>query len=349
MKARIMIRKHGFTVLMIGSLMTLPGCAVFDWIKDKFGGVQPVTGTQESVSVPVRENVAPSMAVEDGSEVLVFLDGKPLITRNKVEEAKVDMLEMNPRLKQMVGLMDQKQLDLNIIQGLISQAVVDRYITNKGIDARADYRQELDRAVRSIKQMLNTKFFTQDFPVNVSQAEIRAFYDKNKEIIPDLLISHGGTRAACVSFDKEDDARAFAKKVTDYKDDIKKAVQEAGLADRFKDFRLINAQSTGIEPSLREKILAMQKVPGTEVCALDNGTYYVVTATGKEEAKYQPFEQVEAGIKEYLEREKRVQVYEQEINKLVNEYKITKSKSIEAAMEEMKKQFESAAESAPAA
>jgi t-SNARE complex subunit (syntaxin) len=67
-----------------------------------------------------------------------------------------------------------------------------------------------------------------------------------------------------------------------------------------------------------------------------------VAITGKEESKYQPYAQIEAGIKEYLEREKRVQAYEQEINKLIDQYKISRSKSIEAAMEEMRKQMNAA-------
>lgn len=336
-----MTHKHGAAALTIGMLMTLPGCALLDWIKEKTDGVQPVSKEQNSSS-----SAAPSplsqVPTGDTSEVLVFMDGQPLITRNMVETAKNDMFEADPRLKQMVALMDQNQLDLNIVQGLISQAVVDRYIGLKGIDQRDDYRQQIDRALRSVRQMLNTKFFTQDFPVNVGDAEAREFYEKNKDLIPDLLISRGGVRAAFATFDNQADAQAFAEKVAAAQDDIKKAAQDANLGDRFKDFRLVNAQTPGIEPSIREKIVASPKASGIDVIALDNGSYIVVAITGKEESKYQPYAQIEAGIKEYLEREKRVQAYEQEINKLIDQYKISRSKSIEAAMEEMRKQMNAA-------
>lgn len=260
--------------------------------------------------------------VSDRSEVLAVIEGKPLISRAQID-AQIDA---EPQMKAMKQMLGSDCIGGQVLQALMNKAVVGRYAKDNNFNKRADYKEERERMIDSVEYLLNTKYFAQELAVNVGDAEVREFYDANKEK-PNFLVSQGGVRAACIPFDKEQDAKAFVAKVEQNKGDIKKAAQAAGLADKLKDFMVINAQSIGIDPVLREKILALQKVPGTSICMVSDSSFYVVTATGKEEPKYVSYDDVRPRIKEMLENQKRMQVFQQKIEELAGNYKITRTKS----------------------
>jgi hypothetical protein len=93
-------------------------------------------------------------------------------------------------------------------------------------------------------------------------------------------------------------------------------------ADRFKDFKLVNAQSVGIDPTLRQKISAITKVPTTELVKLSKDKVWVVKATEKEDAKYRPLEQIKDDLKAFLEKEKLQERINEEIEKLHKSYSV---------------------------
>jgi hypothetical protein len=137
------------------------------------------------------------------------------------------------------------------------------------------------------------------------------------------MISRGGVQASGVSFDKEASAKAFFDKAKGVKD-FAKVAKEAGLSDKVRDFKLVNAQSVGIDPVLRNKIVAATKFPSVEMLKAGE-QYWVLQVTSKEEAKYRPFEQVKAEIEREVEKQKRMEVFEQHINKLKTEYKVVEN------------------------
>ena len=182
--------------------------------------------------------------------------------------------------------------------------------------------------------MLNTKYFSQEHPVQVADAELQEFYDKNKDTMPDLLISRGGTKAVGVSFDKEDDAKAFLAKVNAAKGDVKKAADDAKLSKNYRDFKLVNKQSVGIDAVLRDKVVELKKVPATELVKAGDKSIWVVRATEKEEVKYRPFDQVKAGLEQYVAREKRMEAFEKEISRLKQDYNVVVNEGYLKAQEE---------------
>lgn len=299
-------KKLGLTLLLI-PLIFLPGCYLTDWFTGKNAASDTAT---QSGSEPL--NVA------TGDTIIASMHGKPIITAESLDKNFNQLLEDNPQLKAVLPLMPNAKHD--VFMGMVSQAVVDHYVQEKGIDKKAEYNKELNNMIKSVKSMLNTKYFGLDHPVAVSDAEVKKFYEENKAAMPDLLLSHGGVKSSGVSFTTEAEAKSFADKVK--VGGFDKAVTDANLKDKVTDFKFVNIQSLGIDPALRTKISAIKKVPATEVIKDSAGKFWVVQATEIEAPKYRPFEQVKAGIKQYVEKEKRTEALCKEIDKLKKEYNV---------------------------
>jgi hypothetical protein len=294
----------GFAVL--GLLVLLPGC-----FGDKSASKGSIAQEAQTGSV-------------DEKDVLVSIDGKPLITVATLAKEKADLMEANPQLKAMIAFMDEKQLDRNIAEGLAAQAIIEKYIADKKIDETPEYKKEMENLIRSVRHMINGKFFGQNVVAEVTDAEVQDFYDKNKASIPQLMISAGGVKAMGVQFDTQAKAQEFAGKVNG---NIQKAAEAAGLKAKLQNFNVVNAQSIGMHETLRDKIAAITKTPAVEVIKVDDKTFWVVSATEKEDAKYQPFEQVKAGLKGHLEKEKRDEALKAELERLRGEYKVVMNES----------------------
>jgi hypothetical protein len=67
----------------------------------------------------------------------------------------------------------------------------------------------------------------------------------------------------------------------------------------------------------------MTKFPAVEVVKGDDKkATWVVNATEMQDPKYRPLEQVKAGLKQFIEKEKRMAALDKEITKLKDEYKV---------------------------
>lgn len=278
--------------LLVSALALLPAC---DW-KSKLG-------LQKSSS---------ATAANDGSAVIATMNGKPLMTAKEFETQFKNFIEKHPygaMLAQMEGV-ERKMFD-----GLVSQKLMSAWVVENGIDQTQEYKENLEQLV----QFLNARFFQMKHPATSSASEVKEFYDKNKENMPEAVISRGGINASAVSFTKEADAKAFLEKAKGKV--LDKAAKEANLSDKYRDFKLVNATSIGIEKDLRDKIMALKKFPALELIQVGS-TYYVVSATGKEEPKYRSFEEVKASIEQRLNQQKQEQALEKEVEKLKKDYNV---------------------------
>jgi hypothetical protein len=297
-------------ILMGGVLATLsflPGCALFDGSKGKSADNEERTG-------------APAAPLT--GEVLVTLKGKPVVTTDTLAVEKEKFLKANPQIRQALAFMpDPKEFDRNLVDGLIGQKIADEYVMSHNINDTDAYQIELKDLCESMERMLNAKYFGEHLTVVVPDAEVRAFYDTNKDKLRGVMTSPGGVMAAGIEFNDGASARAFASRAKAAPGGFKKTAQDDGLNAKIKDFKLVNSQSIGIEPILRDKVVAMKAVPGVEVIEV-NGKFWVVHATAKEEPKYIPYDQVKDKLKQELEQNKRVELFEKEINKLRQEYAV---------------------------
>lgn len=280
--------------LVISSLFLLPGC---DWFKSKLG-------LDKGAS-----------AANDGSAVLATINGKPLLTATEFETQYKNFIEKHPygaMLAQMEGV-ERKMFD-----GIVSQKLMSVWVTENGIDKTQEYKESLDQLV----QFLNARFFQMKHPVSTSEADSRDFYNKNKENMPEAVISRGGINATAVSFAKEADAKAFLEKAKNVKGSLEKLAKDSNLGDKFKDYKAINPTSIGIDAGLKDKIMAFKKVPTVEIVKLNDNTFWVVSATDKSEPKYRSFDEVKASIEQRLNQQKQEQALEKEVEKLKKDYNV---------------------------
>lgn len=304
------MKRNVALMLVMSSLVFLPACKPWQWVKDKLGMNKGASHDNEATKMA-------DALVREG-DVLVSMDGKPVISTKSLEHEFAQLLIENPQLQAVLPMMPEAKT--NFLQGMISQALVDRYVAEKGIDQKADYQRELARMEHSIRRMLNTKYFSQEHAVEVSDADVEKFYEDNKKSMAELMLSRGGTKAAAVMFDREDAARAFAVKAKGR--DLARVAKESGVADRVRDFNFVNDQSLGIDANVKNKVVSMTKVPAVEVVKGTDKHFWVVQATEKQEQKYRPIDQVRAGLKQYIEKERRMAMFDKEIAKLRAEYHV---------------------------
>ncbi len=291
--------------VFIASVILLPGC---NW----FGGGEE--------KIPTKKSDKGFDVVTDGSETIVSMAGQPIVTKASLEKEYEQLIKDNPQIAQMLPLMGGKdQLMRRLVNALTERQIVKRYIVENNIDQNPAYKAELDRMINSVKDMLNVKYFNQQHPVTVSDEQVKEFYDKNKETMPDLLVSRGGVRAMGVKFNSKEKAHEFLNKVKAEKGDIKKAAAPDKL--KVEDFKVVNEQSVGLSPELRDKISAM-KTPATDVVQLDDKTVWVIRASEKEKPVYHEFAKVKDHLKKYLEDQDREKMLKGVMDNLKKKYNV---------------------------
>ena len=288
-------------VLVVSTLIFLPGC---EWLKQKLH-------LQKSDATPT----ATMADVSDTSAVLATMDGKPIVTVKEFETQFKNLIETHPygaMLAQMEGL------ERRFFDGLVSQKLMTRYVKEHGIDQKPEYKQQLDALV----QMLNARFFQMENQPKVSESEIREHYNQNKETMPEAIMSRGGISTVGVSFTTEQDAKAFLEKAKGKESKLEQVAKEANLTDKYRDFKMINASSP-IDPVLREKVVSIKKLPSLELVKVNDTTYYVVYASGKEEQKYRSYEEVKPAIEQRLSAKKQEEALEKAVESLKKQYGVT--------------------------
>lgn len=324
MKKNQIYNSHTVQQVALASLLCLPGCSLLE----SFLGNSEERARAQKVAVEERAMEAMTQGIsvlpeeELTGEPLITMEGTPIVTMNSLQSEKEKLLDANPQLKQMLDYMDPAQLDRNLAEGLMNQVIVDRYIGEQGIDQLPDYKKELRDGIKAVERMVNTKFFTQSFDVNISDADVRAFYDANKDAMPHLIISRGGVRAMGVPCANEQEARTFADVVKAQKNDLQKAAEMQGKKDQVRDFMTVTQQSFGIEPELKNKIMALSSFPSVNVVTLQDGSAWVVLAQSKEASQYRPYDEVKADLKDYLEKEDRAKRFDDEMSKLKARYNV---------------------------
>ncbi len=315
MNIRNGLKKSGGSVLVISSLLLLPSCGIVDWVKEKFGGGTTGDTGQMALQVPT------TPVATDGSPILATINGKPLITKNMLDNEKKKLLESNPQLQAMIALMDEKQLDRNLVDGMTSREIIRKYVADNKVDSSDKYKKDFEMVISQVRDALNTRYFMEAFSVAISDGEIKSFYEENKESIPNLLISRGGVETTGLAFKDEMQAKEFAAKARANKNDIMRIAKEAGIAERVKDFKLVNDQSVGIEPELRDKIIEIKSTPTIRTFKIGK-EYWVVAADKLEKAQYRALDQVKDELRQLLEKDKTMKRFEEEVARLRNEYRI---------------------------
>lgn len=272
-----------------------------------------------------KESTGASAASSQGStaptgDVLVTIGGKPAVTTKEFEEYYEQVLEQQPQLKSFAQFMPD--LKENIFNTLVSQKLIEHWADDRKIAETKEYQDDYDTALTNIKRGLAIKFFQQEHPVDVSDADVKKFFEEHKDTM--YASSPSGVSAIGVSFDNDAAARAFLAKAQAPKADITKLAQAQSLAAR--NFGRVNASSQHIDKALLDKILAINKFPSVQLVKVNN-TFWVIEAKGKEEAKYFPFDQAKEDARQRLQAERMGKMFNEELGKLKSQYGVVENKA----------------------
>lgn len=264
----------------------------------------------------------PVPAADDGSAVLVSMDGVPIITVDMLEKEYNTLLEKNPQAKMLAQFMPD--LKAQFFEGLLASKIVDRCVVEKGLTECPEYQQEFSELLEAIRQQLNKKYFGEQIPVTVTTAEARALYEEQKDKAPEILVSQGGINTEGVEFANEEEAQNFLNKAG-AADELKTLAESSNLADAYRDFSLVNEASLGIESDLKNAVLALATFPTTTIVQVGDNNFWVIRAKEKQEKKYRPFAELEEMIKETIKKQKLDEEERKQIQELKKTYNIDDS------------------------
>lgn len=296
---RMVSMKHSFGLsLLLVPVIFLPGCFQ--------------TGETEAPAALDETSV-------DQSEVVVTLAGKPKVSMQKLNEEYEQYLEENPQYKQVLPFFpDFKR---QFLEGMVVSIISDEWARRNEIANTADYQKDLKNIIERVKRILNTKFFHDKHAADVTEAEVKKYYEEMKDKIPNLIISQGGVNTEGVSFEKEEDAQAFLTELKESKKSLEQLAKEKGMIDNYRDFKLVNNQSIGIDPALSAQIIALTTLPTQQVLKAGE-QFWAIDASGKEEPKYRSFDESKEQFTQMLKKQKSAEVLEKAVAQYKKEYDV---------------------------
>lgn len=323
--------------LLVGTLILLPSCTLFEGAKEE--AKKETTGTVSSSQTTPAQTAADQPT---GEVLLTLYDEKvPKVTMTDFQNYKKELLEAQPNYASIIEFMPGA--NEQIFESLVNETILDEWAKKNKIDQTKAYKEDLDKIMKYAQRSLNVKFFQEKHPVHVSDSEIKAYYEENKNSIPQLMVSQGGVTAKAVMFDTKAAAQAFYDKVKDPKSNFDAAAKDANLT--VKDLGEVNSQSFDVDGVIRKKLTETKRAPAVDLVEINDKSYAVVKALSKSEAKYVPFEQVKPGIENMLKQQKGAEVLTKELDKLKQEYKAVSNKAyFEREKKTQEEQMQKAAE-----
>lgn len=324
------------STLLVGVLILLPNC---DWFKTEESG----KGSATTPSGQPRSPVANKSAEPTGEILLTLYDEKvPKVTVTDFQNYKKELLEAQPNYASIIEFMPGA--NEQIFESLVNESILEEWAVKNNIDQTQAYKDDLDKIMKYARRSLNVKYFQEKHPVAITDAEVKKYYDENKNTIPQLMVSPGGVTAKVVMFDNKGKAENFFAEVKDPKANFDALAKGSNVT--VKDLGEVNSQSFDVDGAIRKKVLDAKKFPSVELVEINDKSYAVVKALNKNEPKYVPFDQVKPGIENLLKQQKGAEVLTKEIDKLKQEYKATPNKEY---FEREKKAQEEHAQKAAAA
>ena len=123
----------------------------------------------------------------DKSTVLATINGKTLLTVSQFDQELEQIMESNPNLRQLLPMMPD--LKENILKSVVDREVMSYWVKDQGVDKSEEYKKDMVRMQKQIELALNMQYFSKAHEVKPGEQELLAFYEKNKETMPQLLVS----------------------------------------------------------------------------------------------------------------------------------------------------------------
>ncbi len=204
------------------------------------------------------------------------------------------------------GQKDSPQLRDMIKQNLIAREVVIQEAEKSGLEKNGEVKQAIESARQGI--LIDALMYEYLKKNPVSDAEIQAFYDKEKTAVGDkeFHISH-------IVVEKEDDAKALISK-------LKSGAKFEELAKQSKDTTSgarggdLDWTTPAAIPQFAQVMTTLQKGQFTETPIKTDMGYHIVRMNDSRAAKFPALEEIKPQIVEAISKQK-VGVYQQALMK----------------------------------
>lgn len=294
------------TFLLAGSLLFVAGC-----FSDKKEEVVQAEQT--------------SLTSSDRGELLLSIDGKPVLYSEDFEDQKMMALQSDQRLQMIMQVIPNAEYEM-IYKGIEGGCVLKEWVHRHGIDKKPEFAKTLRQYQDAILTQMCIKEYQDAHPVTVTKKEAQEYYESHKDKIQGLAISSAGVDVLCAKFDKKEEAERFAHKI---KDGSKKHFETAAHELHITVTPMTISQESYADEILKSVALGASKFPSKDMVKLEDGSYMVIGMTGKKAAEYHSFDlpEVEQGITRMCMDEKREAMQLADIAKLKEEYNVVENKA----------------------
>jgi hypothetical protein len=313
-----MIKKNSNSIyyLSLVSLVALSGC----W-----------GGRKEEVSFEI-----PAIAADDDSVVLLSVNGSPKITVNSLEADLNEIAEMDQQAKMML-MFDPEGIKEHMFKEQKRMAIVEEWAASTGARESEEYKNKKARFLSMIQKQLDFELFLKDHPVEVTDADVRDYYDKNKDQDYRIVVAQAGVDTQAVEFSSKSTADEFATEIK--KAGIGNIEKLANSKDKKLFVRKLGKinDTSYADKEIKDAVLKLKKVPSIFVVASDDSNkYWVVAALSKEKAKYQEFDKVKDTLKQMLMPKKVTEMLEVKVPEYAAEFEVVENDTYFADLKKAK-------------
>ncbi len=184
------IRKAVHVALLALPIMMLPGCGALNWIKEKLGMSKPQTtsgvsdfGVSKDMDMNGEKKTGDGLvSADDDSEVLVTIEGKPAITAKMLQDELDQLAAERPELNEVSPMM---MLDIkrSLLMGMVNQIIAEKWAKRKGVHDTPEFKKDLADGIKQINRVVIAQYFNKEHPMQVTDSELKAFYDKHKNVL----------------------------------------------------------------------------------------------------------------------------------------------------------------------
>ncbi|MDP3788731.1 MAG: peptidylprolyl isomerase [Candidatus Chromulinivorax sp.] len=298
-------KKSVVSLVLVGSLLLLTGC----W------------GEKGKDAKSASE--AGSSQVAGKGDVLLSIDGKPVLYAEDFEDQKMLAQQLNQQLNMILQMMPDAEYSM-LFKSIEAGQLMKEWVVRSKIDQKVDLVKQRRQYHDAIDLQFYMKYYEDAHPVEVTEKEVEDFYKEKRDQIPGLIVAQGGVEIAYVNFDKKAQAEAFAAKVRDGSDKhIKLAAKESGVQVEY----MLVSRDSNVNESLKNSVLAVTKFPSKEVVKIDDNSYWVVSMLKKKDTEYRAFEapEIKQGITKMCKDAKREVELTKQVEQLHQEYNVVEN------------------------
>lgn len=253
-----------------------------------------------------------------GEVVLLSINGKTALKKSDFDKHLAQMVQMHPMFRGASVETLPKPIQKQVFNTLVKQEIIVAYADKNNFEKDPEFIKAFDEMKDLVKRSLLIQRFESRIldDIKISDTEVEEFYNKNKE---KFVKEQGGVSVEAISFKNPVQATAFFEKVKNDIDDFAKLAKNEKNGE-FKDFGRVSKQErgpvfNGIPEKLKEKALAMSKLPAIDKIEIDK-TIWIIKASDKKDDVFATLDEVKTYLADDLKKNKAREIVENKLKEI---------------------------------